>query len=186
MARPKRESNQTTKIFADRLSELVEEKKQEGLSQKEIASQIGVGSGTLSEWCSDQKTAAIDALPKIADYFRVSAAWLIGCSDVRERGIYIQKIHHETGLSSAAITKLIVDRKVEDNNYLQMLNGLIESECFADLAKLADAYCRLQTDSTLHIDLDHLIPGMDDISIQTVAFLKSLLTEYFFRAICAK
>jgi len=186
VARPERKSTQTTKDFSENLSRLVDERKEQGFSQKEIAAGIGIASGTLSDWCSDNKTPTIDAIPKIADYFGVSAAWLIGCSGVRERGTDLQKIHYETGLSSAAITKLMVDKEIGDNNYVQMLNRLIESDCFSDLAKLADVYCRLQADSSLHIDLDHLVPGMEDISIQTAAFIKALLVEYFLRAICEK
>ena len=47
MARSTRKSNSTTKIFADRLSDLVEEKKKSGLTQKEIAAGIGCASGAL-------------------------------------------------------------------------------------------------------------------------------------------
>lgn len=183
MARSLRKSNPTTKIFADRLSDLVEEKKRSGLTQKEIAAGIGCASGALSEWCSDNKTPAIDALPKIADYFNVSASWLIGCSDVRERGTEIQTIHHETGLSAAVICKLKIDKTAEDNSYIHTINKMVESESFSTMARLADAYCRLTADSSLHIDLDHLVPGLDDVSIQTAAFLKALLSEYFFKTI---
>lgn len=186
MARSTRKSNSTTKIFADRLSDLVEEKKKSGLTQKEIAAGIGCASGALSEWCSDNKTAAIDALPKIADYFNVSASWLIGCSDVREQGTEVQTIHHETGLSAAAICRLKVDKLVEDNSYIQILNKIVESESFSDMAKLAEAYCKLQDDGSIHIDLSPFVPNLDDISINKVAFLKTLLTEYFFRALDGK
>ena len=139
MARPERKSNATTKIFADRLSDLVEEKKKTGLSQKEIAAQIGVSSGTLSEWCSDNKTPMIDALPKLASYFEVSSDWLIGCSDAKTRNTTTQAIHLETGLSDTAIDVL---RKINDNEK-RFLNKLIEdrinlyfiSEGFADFSR---------------------------------------------------
>ena len=183
MARSIRKSNPTTKIFADRLSDLVEEKKKSGLTQKEIAAGIGCASGALSEWCSDNKTPAIDALPKIADYFNVSASWLIGCSDVRERGTTVQTIHHETGLSAAVICKLKTDKTVEDNSYIHTLNKMVESEYFSTMARLADAYCQLSADSSLRFDLGHMIPGLDNVSIQTSAFLKVLLSEYFFKTI---
>lgn len=106
MSRPKRVSTQTTKRFADRLGCLIEEKKKEGVRQKDIANALGVGSGTLSEWCSDNKTATIEYLPRIAAYFSVSVEWLIGCSDVRKREISIQAIHEEIGLTENAIELL--------------------------------------------------------------------------------
>lgn len=83
MARPIRESTQTTKDFSERLSALVEERKKDGTPQKEIAAGIGIASGTLSDWCSDNKTPTIDAIPKISKYFGVSVEWLFGLSNDR-------------------------------------------------------------------------------------------------------
>lgn len=83
MARPIRESTQTTKDFSERLSTLVEERKKEGIPQKEIAAGIGIASGTLSDWCSDNKTPTIDAIPKISKFFGVSVEWLFGLSNDR-------------------------------------------------------------------------------------------------------
>lgn len=83
MARPIRESTQTTKDFSERLSALVEERKKKGTPQKEIAAGIGIASGTLSDWCSDNKTPTIDAIPKISKYFGVSVEWLFGLSNDR-------------------------------------------------------------------------------------------------------
>lgn len=114
MSRPKRVSSQTTKRFADRLGDLIEEKKKEGLRQKDIANALGIGSGTLSEWCNDNKTATIDVLPKIADYFDVSIEWLLGCSDVRKREIKTQAIHKETGLSEKTINILRMWKTCKD------------------------------------------------------------------------
>ena len=83
MARPPRVSTPTTKAFAERLSDLVQIKKDEGLSHDEISRQIGVSSGVLSEWMSDNKTASIENLAKLAKYFNVSADYLLGRTDVK-------------------------------------------------------------------------------------------------------
>ena len=72
MGRQKRESTTITKTFADRLNDLVEEKKSTGLSHNDICEQAGVGSGAMSDWLSDNKTANIDSLGKLAKYFNVS------------------------------------------------------------------------------------------------------------------
>ena len=64
MGRPPRQSTIVTKTFADRLSQLVEEKKKAPESNHaQIAADIGVSSGALSEWCSDNKTISISQLP---------------------------------------------------------------------------------------------------------------------------
>ena len=186
MPRPERRSTATTKVFADRLSDLVEEKKKTGLSQKEIASQIGVSSGTLSEWCSDNKTPMIDALPKLANYFGVTSDWLIGCSDAKARNTTIQTIHHDTGLSDAAITRLMVDQQMRDTPYLAFLNQVIESAHLPDLAALVASYVNIQEGGSLRIDMTPVAEGLGGISIQTAAFVKTLLTEYFFKVIDGK
>lgn len=186
MPRPERRSTATTKIFSENLSALVEEKKDTGLSQKEIAAQIGISSGTLSEWCSDNKTASIDALPKIANYFGVSVDWLVGCSKERSRNEAIQRIHNETGLSTLAITKLKVDKDICANEYIQTLNQMIESASFADMAKLAEIYRQLRENSTISINMTHISDGLGAVSIQNDAFIRTILTEYFFKVIDGK
>lgn len=184
MPRKKRVSNETTKIFADRLSDLVEEHKNKGLTQKEIAKKIGCASGTLSEWCSDNKTAGIDSLRKLADYFDVSVSWLIGASNIREKGTEIQEIHYVTGLSSKAIFELKWDKEFENTKYrLDFINKLFESNLFADMAKLADAYCRMRHEGTVHIDMLDVVPFLDEVSLKEDVLIKSILTEYFFRVI---
>ena len=80
MGRPSRVSTPTTKIFAERLSDLVQMQKEKGLSHDEISKQIGVSSGVLSEWMSDNKTASIENLAKLAKYFSVTSDYLLGLS----------------------------------------------------------------------------------------------------------
>lgn len=183
MARPERKSNATTKIFADRLSDLVEEKKKTGLSQKEIAAQVGVSSGTLSEWCSDNKTPMIDALPKLASYFGVSSDWLIGCSDAKARNTTVQEIHQLTGLSDAAIIRLKVDRSMNDTPYIAFINKLIESTLLPDLSALVSAYQNAEENDCIRLDMIPITDGLENYNFQTSAFLKTLLTEYFVKTI---
>lgn len=129
MAREKRESTVVTKIFADRLSDLVEErKKAERLSHNQIAEGIGVASGSLSSWCSDEKTINISTLPLIADYFGVSIDWLLGLSEVRSPDVIKQNECKYTGLSEAAVDAITFDRTKCDhdgNRYLAFLNSLL-------------------------------------------------------------
>lgn len=137
------------------------------------------------------KGMRIEYLYCLADFYGVSTDYLLGISNSRSRNTEIRTISNSTGLSDKAILKLTLDKKFVDNgiydsddfSYISVLNRIIESESLADMAKLADAYCRLASDSSLHIDLDHLVPGLNDVSIQTVAFLKSVLSEYFFKTI---
>ena len=94
MARPSRVSTPTTKAFAERLSDLVQIKKSEGLSHDEISRQIGVSSGVLSEWMSDNKTASIENLAKLSKYFGVSADYLLGLSDVQTADVDVRAVRN--------------------------------------------------------------------------------------------
>lgn len=137
------------------------------------------------------KGMRIEYLYCLADFYGVSTDYLLGISNSRSRNTEIRTISNATGLSDKSILKLTLDKEFidkgiydpDDFSYISVLNRIIESESFADMSKLADAYCRLTADSSLHIDLDHLVPGLDDASIQTAVFLKALLTEYFFKTI---
>ena len=179
MARKKRISTITTKTFSERLSELVNTKKRTGLSQKEIATQLNLSSGTLSEWCSDNVTPPIDVLPGLAEYFNVSTDWLLGLSDVMSRNEDIQFIHNKTALSQEAISKLTVDKYIGDNEYIPLLNRIVESDLFSEFAALANTYIRIHEDSSLRIDMNHL--GLDEVSLKTSAFIKAVLTDYLYR-----
>lgn len=137
------------------------------------------------------KGMRIEYLYCLADFYGVSTDYLLGISDSRSRNTEIRKIHNATGLSDKAIVKLFLDKELvdtgvydlQDFSYVSVLSRMIESDSFVDMAKLIDAYHRIAKDSSLHIDLDRLVPGLDDASIQTAAFLKVLLTEYFFKTI---
>ena len=104
MARPPRVSTPTTKAFADRLSDLVQIKKSEGLSHDEISRQIGVSSGVLSEWMSDNKTASIENLAKLAKYFSVTSDYLLGLSRSDKQEFH--DFAEETHFSRSAISTL--------------------------------------------------------------------------------
>lgn len=106
MGRHLRVSTPTTKAFAERLSDLVQAKKDTGLSHDEICRQIGASSGGLSEWMSDNKTANIDNLAKISKYFGVSTDYLLGLSNLKTPDVDIQKACELTGLSDDAIQLL--------------------------------------------------------------------------------
>lgn len=137
MGRKPRESTAVTKEFADRISELIQEKKETGLSHEEICTQAGVASGAMSEWASDTKTANIDSLYKIAKYFGVSTDYLLGLTDIRSPDVNIQKLAKETGLSEECIealktiheTDVVADKTGRVKyEFSETINFLVESE----------------------------------------------------------
>lgn len=134
MARPPRVSTPTTKAFADRLSDLVQIKKSEGLSHDEISRQIGVSSGVLSEWMSDSKTASIENLAKLSKYFGVSADYLLGFAELKTPDVDIQKACELTGLSDDAIHIL------QESYAAEALNVLLYERSFKELLLCLSSY----------------------------------------------
>ena len=65
-------------IFAERLKELREEK---GLSYSQLAKEIGVSYVSIGRWERNLRVPNIIDLKKIAEFFGVSADYLIGLSE---------------------------------------------------------------------------------------------------------
>jgi transcriptional regulator with XRE-family HTH domain len=55
-------------------------RKEKGITQEELAKQIGAIRGTLANWEVDAATPDKDTLVKIADFFHVSTDYLLGRS----------------------------------------------------------------------------------------------------------
>ena len=107
MARQKRKSTPISKIFADNISTLVAEKKEtSGLNQNEIAREMGVSDGSLSGWCSDEKTITIDSLAKVSAYFGVSVDWLLGLHEGRSPDVNVQAAEEYTGLTQKTVNRI--------------------------------------------------------------------------------
>lgn len=84
MGRNPRESTIETKSLSDVLSDLVDEKKRnDKIDHRTLCKEIGIGTGTLSEWTSDKKTPGLKNLVMLADYFGVSCDYLLGRSHIR-------------------------------------------------------------------------------------------------------
>ena len=67
--------------FADNFSYAVNKS---GKSLREIARETGLSTTLLSNYKNDRAEAGIDKLTKLADYFNVSADWLLGRTDMQE------------------------------------------------------------------------------------------------------
>lgn len=62
-------------VFAEQLKTL---RKINGLTQKELAENVGVQQGAINKWESKQTEPNIEKLVKLADYFDVSLDYLMG------------------------------------------------------------------------------------------------------------
>ena len=113
----------TTKIFADRLQELISSS---GKDMKTLETEIGVSAPALSKYQNDGGEAGINALEKIAEYFGVTADYLIGISD--NKILENEPIGNELNLSDEAVEML---RWSRDDSFLNStINALLENEDF--------------------------------------------------------
>jgi transcriptional regulator with XRE-family HTH domain len=128
-----------TKSFADRLSDLIYQKRKEGKSFKEIAEESGVPTGSLSKYQNDACEAGISSLIKLATYFDVSTDYLLGLSDVATGNADDMAIEKRLGLNDKTINHLrrFID---EDSGYCHFLNILSETEFWDIIIDLQNAF----------------------------------------------
>ena len=72
-------------IFADRLSELIFDKKK---SVREVAKDTSVGKSTVYEYLSGQKMPTLRNLIKLADYFSCSTDYLLGLEEEQNKLVF--------------------------------------------------------------------------------------------------
>ena len=71
-------------VFADRLKELVREKKRDGKGLRDIAKDVGVCPGILSDWQNGNTAPRSDSIVNLARYFDVSADYMLGLTDEKK------------------------------------------------------------------------------------------------------
>ncbi len=74
----KKLNDKTLETFAERLTELRREK---NLSQNDLAADIGFSQSAIARWERHQRLPDMQTLALLANYFDVSADYLLGLSD---------------------------------------------------------------------------------------------------------
>lgn len=96
-----------------------------GATQNQIAKEIGVTRQSISQYCDGSTVPNADKLLKLAQYFNVSADYLLGLTEAKTNNKDVQFICDYTGLNESVIASL-ADRELP--NYIaQMLNLLSQS-----------------------------------------------------------
>lgn len=110
--------------FAKRLRFLREERK---LSQTELAKDLGISRGSLSFYENAERTADIEILYRVSEYFGVTLDYLIGKSDNRTKEN--AAIGEDLGLSDKAIEILrLYNEQFNGAVLIPTINLLIEQE----------------------------------------------------------
>lgn len=98
----------TIHIFSERLKQVVEiKKKYFKKSQNQIAKDLGISTGALSNYLAASAEPKIVFCAMASEYFGVSADWLLGISDVKSVDVTRKEICKSTGLPEDAVQSLI-------------------------------------------------------------------------------
>lgn len=106
-------------IFAKRLRELIETKgiKHGDLADKDV---LNVSRQAIGQYCNGTALPPADKIVILAQYFNVSADYLLGLSDAKTTDTDLKMIVDYTGLSEECIDEL--------HNYCKKLNSLISND----------------------------------------------------------
>lgn len=115
--------------FPTRLRKLMENR---GITQKTLADAINMRPQTVSLYTTGQSSPDVNALKKIAEFFNVSADYLLGLTDVKKPDATIQAICEYTGFSENALSALHSLHIAVQTHDLQHLSGSL-----TELLKLA-------------------------------------------------
>lgn len=104
--------------FYERYDALCQEKGFSGQS-KQAFEQIGLGKGTVGGWKKNGNIPAAEYLIIVSQFFEVSIDYLVGLTDVRERGIDLSKEEHDL---------LNRFRNLDDDGKYVVMGHVIEEE----------------------------------------------------------
>lgn len=118
--------------FSSNLRELIAKR---GTTITALSKALGISRQAVSQYTDGTGQPNVDKLVMIADYFGVSADYLIGLSDIPTRNETIRGIHEKTGLWEDAVSSLMVDHDVEDCETADFISFLTINGHISDLVK---------------------------------------------------
>lgn len=114
------------------MKRLKELRKSKNISQKEFAAHMNVAQNTVSRWENGERLMDTDTLLQAADYFGVSADYLLGISDLREGSSSNKKepINYD-GLSDNKKALITFAETVPEDKaamILQVMKSIVEAD----------------------------------------------------------
>ena len=111
---PRKQNTQSenfNKPFPKALRELMDAN---GTTQSELAASLQKTRQVISCYCDGSTSPTWETIAGIANFYHVSADWLLGLSDVRSTDTHIREICEYTGLSEEVISILHDEKQLED------------------------------------------------------------------------
>lgn len=109
-----RKTTNVVKVFRKRLLQLRTEKR---LSQSKLAKQLGISPATIGYYENGDRLPDIDIAARIANFFGVTADYLLGFSNARTTEKSMKTACEVTGLSEEAIKNIQEAKKFLDKQY---------------------------------------------------------------------
>ena len=100
-------SDYHNRTFPGRLQKLIRTRK---VTQKELADYCGVKRQSIGQWKDGRNKPDIVSLRRIAEFFNVSADYLLGISDVTDTSVTVRYMVEITGLSEKNLDWMIKSR----------------------------------------------------------------------------
>lgn len=121
--------------FGKILKQLREEK---NITQPELANAIGISKGIISLWENEINEPKISYVQKLANYFNVSAGYLLGMEDELGNPIKEQDLAPAMAPTVPKTTKVTMAAKSKGNKVKNLTIELTEEQLAALLRKLED------------------------------------------------
>lgn len=119
-------NDKTISSFAVNLLELIDEK---DVSFDDLQEETGISKGSLSAYKRGETVPSALVINKLADYFAVSADYLLGRTTVKKPNFDHVEIEKTLGLSEKAIERLIEIRRfcfeIEDFEIINVINEIL-------------------------------------------------------------
>ncbi|MGN0599212.1 MAG: helix-turn-helix domain-containing protein [Oscillospiraceae bacterium] len=112
--------------FAEILSKLLQEAKEKGISQDNIAQAIGVSRQSLGKWANGVTVPDILDLKKLANYFDVSADYLLGLNENATTDTDLKAVCDYTGLNEKSVHLLNLLNKIKKLNISEAQPPIID------------------------------------------------------------
>ena len=139
--------------FSDIIDDLVEEKKKDGLTEGQIAKELGIQPPTLTAYKNGDRFPNFGNIMRIADYFGVSLDYLAGRSEYRNDNLrYITG--KNLGLTEKAIQSLL--EIAEDDSRLAVFNWVIEHGAIFEFVSCISQWIETEVISLLNSHNDNL------------------------------
>ncbi|HEO8355184.1 TPA: helix-turn-helix transcriptional regulator [Streptococcus agalactiae] len=104
------------------MNRLKELRKEKGLTQEELAHEIGVSKITVLRWENEERQIKPDKAQALADYFEVTVAYLLGYSDFKENGNLKDLLFHEIkALKEYRVLRVGYENYISENDVLNVI-----------------------------------------------------------------